>query len=129
MSITKYLGFLSVEDLEGLFIGIADMRFKFALEEIALDTQFVCTIIGNRKFPKVSFFKQPINYLFDKTEERAYKGAVKDLITNLKGEKFEKKIALSFLTMYKEKGAYIPETLLNEMNKHSEAELLEKINN
>jgi len=115
MGITKYIRFLSVEDN-----AIADMRFKFALEEIALDTQFVCAIIGNRKFPKVSFFKQPINYIFDKTGERAYKGAVKDLINNLGGEEFEKEIALSFLKRYKEEGAYIPEAILNDMNKNVE---------
>jgi hypothetical protein len=114
----NFTGIYTQEELEGLFSGIANLKLKFALEEIALTTKFVCVGIGkNAQFRKVSFLKEPLNYIFDKTGERAYNEAIKDITNNLNGEEFEKNIALSLLTMYQENGAYIPEAVLKEMNK------------
>jgi hypothetical protein len=116
--IAKYIGIYTPEELEGLFKGLSDMNAKYVLEYICLEIDFVCKIIGDKKFPESSFFKEPLSYLLDKTGERMYKKAIKNLIQNMNCDKeYEKYLTLHFLNYAKDMGNFIPKVILDEMNK------------
>lgn len=122
MGISQYMGFYTPGQIQGLFQAFSNRKIESAYEIATLDAKIVCDIFGkNTKFQKISFFKNPLDYLFDKTHERAYKQCIKDVIKNLNGQDEISKIAtLDIFEIYRKNGIFIPEIIVKEMDKNTE---------